>query len=180
MKSRAKIWIFSFFAFCLGHVLVNAQERGADKVRLSPNASVSQTIGTTIVSVTYGRPSLKGRSMSALAPADKVWRTGANESAAITFSSGVEFGGQHVEVGTYSLYTIPSDTHWTFILNSTLSWGTRYDEAMDVVRATGDVSEGNSVESFTIGFDTLSADKADLVLSWGNLSVAVPITVSSE
>jgi hypothetical protein len=34
--------------------------------------------------VTYSRPQLKGRSLNELAPAGKVWRTGANEAAEIT------------------------------------------------------------------------------------------------
>ena len=39
----------------------------------------------------YGRPQLKGRDLAKLAPADKVWRTGANEAAEITFYNDVMF-----------------------------------------------------------------------------------------
>ena len=34
-----------------------------------------------VAKVVYGRPQLKGRDLQKLAPADKVWRTGANEAA---------------------------------------------------------------------------------------------------
>ncbi|MFN1834928.1 DUF2911 domain-containing protein [Balneola sp. MJW-20] len=156
----------------------NAQERSNDSSRPSPNAMVSQTIGTTVVTITYGRPSLRGRDMSGLAPSGRVWRTGANESTAITFSNDVMFGGQEVAAGTYSLYTIPGESEWTLIINEKLSWGTAYDEAMDVVRVPSAVVKNNApmAESFTIFFDTLSDTKAHLNLHWGTTLVAVPIT----
>ena len=48
--------------------------------RPSPNATVTQVIGTTTLSVTYSRPGVKGREIwGALVPWDKPWRTGANE-----------------------------------------------------------------------------------------------------
>ncbi|SMO50927.1 DUF2911 domain-containing protein [Gracilimonas mengyeensis] len=157
-----------------------AQERGSDQNRASPNASVSQTIGTTVVTVTYGRPGLKGRSYfgegSQLAPVGTVWRTGANESTAITFSDDLSFGGESVDAGTYSLYTIPGEDEWTIILNNKLSWGTQYDEAEDVVRVMASPMEADESEWFEIYFDELSADKAHMNLHWGATKVAVPIT----
>ena len=156
----------------------SAQERGKGD-RPSPNASVSQDINTTTVSITYGRPGLKGRELSSLAPAGRVWKTGANESTVITFSDNVMFGGAEVEAGTYSLYTIPGDNEWTLIINSKLSWGTQYDQTMDVVRVPSAVvnNDAPNAEWFTIFFDTLSSEKAHLNLHWGNTLVAVPITV---
>jgi len=176
MKSFLKIGALAIFALLLTSEVMFAQERGGG-VRPSPNAANSQNIGATVVSVTYGRPSLKGRDMSTLAPAGKVWRTGANESTAITFSTDVMFGDQEIEAGTYSLYTMPGASEWTVILNSKLSWGTQYDESMDVARTMAGVGEGSNLESFEIYFDTLSAEKAHLNLHWGTTKVAVPIMV---
>jgi len=42
-------------------------------------------VSEKLVRVTYSRPQLKGRSISELAPAGKVWRTGANEAPEIIF-----------------------------------------------------------------------------------------------
>ncbi|GAB5407726.1 MAG: DUF2911 domain-containing protein [Balneolaceae bacterium] len=176
MKSFLKIGALAVFALLLTSELTFAQERGGG-VRPSPNAANSQNIGATVVSVTYGRPGLKGRAMSTLAPAGKVWRTGANESTVITFSTDVMFGDKEVKAGTYSLYTIPGAEEWTVIINSKLSWGTQYDEAMDVARTTATVGEGSNLEFFEIYFDTLSAEKAHLNLHWGTTKVAVPVTV---
>ena len=155
-----------------------AQERAEGGVRVSPNAAVSQNIGATEVNVTYGRPGLKGRSLESLAPAGQVWRTGANESAAITCSTDVMFGGELVEAGTYSLYTIPGD-NWTIILNKKLSWGTSYDVAADVIRVPAAVTttEAAPMEWFAIYFDTLSETKTHLNLHWGTTLTAIPITI---
>jgi hypothetical protein len=159
-----------------------AQERGNSEPRTSPNASVSQTIGTTEVTVTYGRPGIKGRTYfeenADLAPSGKVWRTGANESAAITFSDDVMVGGEKVEAGTYSLYSMPSGEEWTIILNNKLSWGTQYDMNEDYVRvpAASVNNDAPMMEWFAIYFDNLSESKAHLNLHWGTTKVAIPIT----
>ncbi len=159
-----------------------AQERGNNSARPSPNASVSQTIGTTEVTVTYGRPAIKERTYfeedADLAPSGRVWRTGANESTAITFSDDVMVGGEKVEAGTYSLYSLPNGEEWTIILNNKLSWGTQYDESEDYVRVPAAVvnNDASNMERFTIYFDTLSDTKAHLNLHWGTTKVAVPIT----
>ena len=180
MKSFLKLGALAVFALLLTSELVTAQERG-DGVRPSPNAANSQNIGATVVSITYGRPALKDRTYfsdgSQLAPSESVWRTGANESTVITFSTDVMFGDKEVKAGTYSLYSIPGDEEWTVILNSKLSWGTQYDAAMDVVRTTAAVGEGSNLEWFEIYFDTLSDTKAHMNLHWGTTKVAVPISV---
>lgn len=180
MYIMKKIFLSALFLVSAGLLAMpaNAQERSNDSARPSPNAMTSQTIGTTVVTITYGRPALRGRDMSSLAPAGRVWRTGANESTAITFSDDVMFGGEEVEAGTYSLYTIPGENEWTLILNEKLSWGTQYDESMDVVRVPSAVVNNDApmVESFSIYFDTLSDTKAHLNLHWGTTLVAVPIT----
>lgn len=182
MKSTLKIAACAVFAIMLSLDASFAQERRTQD-RPSPNAAVSQDIGTTTVSITYGRPALKGRTYfdesSRLAPTGKWWRTGANESTAITFSGDVMVGDKEVKAGTYSLYTIPGKDEWTIIINSKLSWGTQYDDAMDVARvpAAVVVNDGPNTEHFTIFFDTLSSEKAHLNLHWGTTKVAVPISV---
>ena len=61
----------------------------------------SYKISDKIVKVIYSRPQLKGRDLLKLAPPEKVWRTGANEAAEITFYKDVIFGGKELNAGTY-------------------------------------------------------------------------------
>ena len=115
MKSLLKISSVLLLLIFLSPGTANAQERGKGD-RPSPNATVSQDIGSTTVTVTYGRPGLKNRALATLAPEGQIWRTGANEATTITFSDDVKFGGKEVAAGTYTLFTIPGE-NWTFILN---------------------------------------------------------------
>ncbi|MDZ7772350.1 MAG: DUF2911 domain-containing protein [Balneolaceae bacterium] len=170
--------LLGFFTLLLPYTS-SAQERGGGEVRASPNASVSQTIGTTVVSITYGRPGVKGRQVfGGLESWGEVWRTGANESTAITFSGDVTVEGETVEAGTYSLYSIPRENgNWTIILNSQLSWGTQYDASQDVIRVDVQAEEAPMREWFMIYFRNLSESSAERVLHWEN--VRVPFTIEA-
>jgi len=184
LKQLIRIGAFSLLGIAMLATLSKAQERGNDEPRISPNASVSQTIGTTEIMITYGRPAIKGRTYfaedSQLAPLGTWWRTGANESAVITFSNDVMFGGEEVEAGTYSLYSIPGEDEWTIILNNKLSWGTQYDPAEDYLRvdAASVDNDAPMVEQFMIYFDNISENEGHLNLHWGSTKVAVPIRSS--
>ncbi len=86
--------------------------------KLSPKASVSQTIGTTTVSIEYHRPAARGRKIwGELVPYGQVWRTGANEATTIRFSDPVRVAGRQIPAGSYALFTIPGPETWTVILN---------------------------------------------------------------
>ncbi|MCZ6675587.1 MAG: DUF2911 domain-containing protein [Verrucomicrobia bacterium] len=178
MKSLLRVGILSLAVLFATSSFTFAQKRGGGKARPSPNAEVSQTIGTTVVSITYGRPGLKGRTLEKMTPKDKVWRTGANESTVITLSGDVKIGGTSIDAGTYSIYTIPQGDKWTIIINSKLSWGTQYDEAMDVERISVPATRDNGqVEWFTIYFSDLSDTSSVMNLRWGDTIVAATITV---
>lgn len=152
------------------------QDRGNKEARPSPNAAVSQTIGTTQVMVTYGRPGVKGRTIFGdLEAYGEVWRTGANEATAVAFSNDVTVEGQELKAGTYSLYSIPDEDNWTIIFNSKQSWGTEYDESQDVLRVQVQPEQGPMVESFMIYFENLGNNTADMVIHWSETKVPVTI-----
>ena len=135
-----------------------------------------------LIKIIYSRPHLKKRSLSKLAPNGKVWRTGANEAAEITFYKDVNFGGKMVEAGTYSMFTIPGDKEWTIILNTSLNvWGAFfYNESDDVVRVKAKVSKAKkAIKTFSIVFE---GEKSDLTmyLGWDKTIVSLPIKGKSE
>lgn len=175
-----------FFAACFLTLIfafnnAQAQERQTERVMVSPNASVSQTIGLTEVYLTYGRPAVRERSVFGdLVPFGRWWRTGANESTVIVFPEDVRVQGELVPAGTYSLYTIPDEEEWTIIFNEKLSWGTQYDEAEDFLRVTATPQESHHVEQFMIYFENVSVESGDLVMHWANTKVPVTIEPVSE
>jgi hypothetical protein len=154
------------------------------KLDLSPLDAASYPssykISDKVVKVVYGRPQLKGRALAKLAPADKVWRTGANEAAEITFYKDVIFGGKAVKAGTYSLFTIPaSEADWTVILSTARNvWGSYfYKQEEDVVRVSGKISTSEkSIEAFSMLFDK----NMTLKMGWENTVVSVSITVAGS
>src|SRR6185503_497495 len=85
----------------------------------SSASTVSQTIGLTDVTVTFGRPAVKGRAIwGALVPYEQVWRAGANENTTISFENDVKVEGQPLAAGTYGLHTIPHKDKWTVIFSN--------------------------------------------------------------
>lgn len=137
----------------------------------------SYKISDKLVKIIYSRPQLKGRELDKLAPKGKVWRTGANEAAEITFYKDVTFGGKAVKAGTYTLFTIPNDKEWTVILSTAKNvWGAYfYKESEDVVRVKGTVSNSEeAVEAFSIRFEGKDND-FNMYFGWGNTVVTVPV-----
>ncbi|GAB3325816.1 DUF2911 domain-containing protein [Larkinella ripae] len=109
--------------------------------RPSPPAQAKQTVGGKTVTIDYSQPSVKGRSVwdpaGKVAPAGKVWRTGANETTTIEFSDDVKLEGKTVPKGKYALFTIPGEKDWTVIINKGIKWGAfTYKEDEDVVRVS--------------------------------------------
>ena len=105
--------------------------------KLSPEATVSQTVGTTTVTLDYHRPQVRGRRIwGELVPFGQVWRTGANEATTIKFTDPVRVNGQPVPAGTYALFSIPGPEQWTLILNKrSRQFGTfEYQPKEDLIR----------------------------------------------
>jgi hypothetical protein len=159
-----------------------AQERGNDEARTSPNAAVSQTIGTTEVRITYGRPQVNGRTIFGdLVAYGEVWRTGANEATTISFSSDVRVQGEELAAGTYSLYTIPGQDSWTLIFNDIANqWGTQYDESEDVLRVEAEPQSADSREMMTFLFTNVDDTSGTGVLHWSDVRVPFEIEVAGN
>lgn len=146
--------------------------------RVSPNASISQTVGYTNISISYCRPAVKGRIIwGSLVPYNQVWRTGANEATTIQFSTDVIINKVKIPAGSYSLFTIPTEKEWTIILNKTdKQWGSfGYKEADDIVRLKAIPTKTSFNELLQISFSNISEESADIVISWEYLQVAFTV-----
>ena len=155
-----------------------AQER---EKRKSPHETVSVDLGGKKISVTYGRPYLKGRHLGdGMAPYDKVWRLGADEATKLTVSQPTMIGKISLQPGSYSLFAIPQREKWTLIVNKVADqWGAfNYSEGQDVGRIDLDVKPTATVEEFTISLKKASADKATLTMAWDKAEVSTTLTVS--
>ena len=149
--------------------------------RPSPATTVSQTVGTTTLTLAYSRPGVKNRLIwGGLVPYDSTWRTGANEPNSLTVSDTVMVSGQKLPAGKYSILTIPGRGAWTVIFSSQkeLLGASNHDPKQDALRvtATADTTQPHE-EWMSLGFTDMTATSANLTLRWQRLRLAVPITV---
>jgi hypothetical protein len=149
----------------------------------SPRASVSQTVGLTVVSISYDRPAVNGREIwGNLVPFDSVWRAGANENTVISFSSPVRIGGKPVEAGRYGLHMIPTTGDWTVILSRQANaWGSfSYDPKEDALRFPATPTPGEMHERLAYTLDDPSEQEVVATLRWEKLAVPFKIEVDSK
>jgi hypothetical protein len=88
----------------------------------APRGKATAVIAGKNVTIDYGRPSLKGRTMAALLgqlPEDRMWRAGENQVTTFTTETPLRIGGKKVPAGTYSLYVhAPASGPWALVLNT--------------------------------------------------------------
>jgi hypothetical protein len=144
----------------------------------SPHVKTDWTIDGASISITYGRPSMKGRPADQLMPPGQPWRTGADEATTLVTNKALAFGALKVPAGTYTLYTVPGATEWQLIVSKkTGQWGVPYPEGEDFGRAPMSVGRTAApVEQLTISIDDTPAG-ATLRIEWGSVSATIPFTV---
>ena len=169
--------------------------------RPSSKSVVTQTIGTTDISIAYSRPAVKGRPIygewptavageatldnqnqrpagAPIVPWGHVWRAGANEATLITFADDVIVNGQPLTAGKYSFHAVPGKDEWTLIFNKDDGqWGSfAYDAKKDALRVkTKPQWVADNREFLAFDFDNVSEKSATVFLAWEK--ARVPFTV---
>jgi len=89
---------------------------------MAPRDTTSAVVNGKKVSISYGRPSLKGRNTTELLtklPKDRMWRIGANQVTTLTSETDFVVGGKKIPAGKYSLYVhAPETGDWHLAVNS--------------------------------------------------------------
>lgn len=145
----------------------------------SPHVESAWDVDGAHITITYGRPHLKGRTVGKeVAPYGKEWRTGADEATTLVTDKALKFGSLDVPAGTYTLYTLPGETEWQLIVSKkTGQWGIPYPAGQDLGRAPMKVDKAAApVEDLTISIDDTSSG-GTLKVSWGDTVASVPFTV---
>ena len=142
----------------------------------SPHVRVDWGVSDANISIVYGRPLLKGRTVGdSVEPLeDKVWRLGADEATTFTTDRDLMVGDVHVPAGEYTLFAITTGGATELIVNSeTGQWGTAYDESQDLGRTP------MTVETVDSPAEQLTFHIEDSVLrfEWGATRASVPIMV---
>ena len=152
----------------------------------SPTISVEQQFATSKISLSYSRPSVKGRKIFGdLVPFDKVWRTGANGATTIYFGEEVIVNGTTIAKGKYGLLSIPGKMEWTLILSkdTTVTSPADYKQENDVVRVKSKIVKlPMSVETFTIDLNNYrpKGDAIDVRLMWDRTMVSFTVSANID
>ena len=143
----------------------------------------SNTKDPLIARIIYSRPSKNGRKIfGELLEYGKVWRVGANEATEIEFFKDVFVNKTKIKKGRYTLYAIPNQTKWTFMINKEIdTWGAFiYDTKKDVVKMDVPVDTSqDSVEACTVFFEKNNSG-FNLNVLWDNVKAVLPIYLNKK
>jgi hypothetical protein len=108
----------------ISHVAVVATLWAAASFAASARGTTTATVGGKMVTIDYGRPALKGRSLADLLKQlseDRVWRAGDDQVTTLTTGVDLDIGGKRIKAGKYSLYVhLPEDGSRNLVLNTDL------------------------------------------------------------
>jgi hypothetical protein len=153
----------------------------------SPHVRAEWTVDGANISIEYGRPSVKGRTIfgpEGMHKPGAVWRMGADEATTLKTNKDLMFGAVHVPAGTYTLYALPlagptpdKPAGKLIISKQTGQWGTIYNQKEDLGRVDANVSILTTpVETLTINIVDTPAG-ATFVMTFANIRAEVPFIV---
>jgi len=159
---------------------IKAQAQGLKTPAPSPTQTIKQDVGLGTIELSYSRPSIKGRKIFGdLEKYGLVWRTGANNATTLNISEEVTIGGTKIPAGKYGLLSIPDPKEWTFIITKQLDVTSAgaYKQDQDLVRVKVKTEKTPvKVETLTMQFGNLKNNSCDLMLTWEDISLKLPIT----
>ena len=150
--------------------------------RLSPHETHSSIVDGATITITYGRPSMRGRKIfGGLITYGRIWMPGADEATIIQTTKDLQFGDVLLPAGSYSLYTLTGETSWKFIINKqTGQFHTVYNQDQDFARLDPRIDTlPQPVEQLTIAAVPAPANEGGgrLQLDWETTRLWVPFSV---
>jgi hypothetical protein len=153
---------------------------------VSQRASVRQDVAFARLTVDYGRPVARGRTLfgaSGVVKWDRVWHPGADSATRLTISRDITLEGKPLRAGEYTLWLIPRERDpWTLIVSGAAHvFHIPYPgEAQDVMRVNVKPERGAWMESLGIYFPMVSADSAVMRIHWGEVIIPLRIKAPSR
>ena len=170
----------------LGHVDefvhgVSAVVHASQGRRASPHESTSGTIDGTEVTITYGRPYMRGRVIfGRLVPYNRVWCPGADEATTIESARSLQVGDLKVPAGSHTIWVLPSPDKWTLIVSKEPSgFHTNYNQSADLGRVEfAKRMLDTPVEQLTFAVVPNPSGRGGmLTMSWETTEASVPLAV---
>ncbi len=144
----------------------------------SPRMESSGQVDGVNISIDYGAPYVKGRTIwGGLEAYDAVWRAGANKNTTMAFDQDVLIGNQQLPAGKYGFFIIPKkEGDWVAIFNKKNdAWGAysynRDDDAIRVNVSPNWMEDNQEQLSFSVEED-------QIVFSWEKVRLLMGIAKS--
>jgi len=163
-------------AFVVATTAVSGQQ-----TRLSPHERVSGAVDGATLTITYGRPSMRGRTIfGALVPYGRVWCPGADEATTLESDKPLRLGSLAVPPGPHTIWMLPTADAWTLVVSKESSgFHTRYNEHADLGRiALTKRTLDTAVEQLTFSIaKNPSAAGGTIAMTWERTEASAPLTV---
>ena len=182
-----KIFVILILTFSYFKVLSQMQTSFLEPVA-SPQASVSQNVGMTNISMNYSSPGIKGRKIFGdLVPYNEIWRAGANGPTTIKFSTSVKINGETLRAGDYSIAMVPSEKGmWKIDFNKAGKYPFAYmkDGEIDMEAYNDDLAlsieiepkyRETNVERLKYIIDANDNKVANVLMIWSNLTISFKV-----
>jgi len=150
--------------------------------RASPHESTSGVVDGSDITITYGRPSMRGRTIfGRLVPYGRVWCPGADEATTLDSTRPLRLGGDlDVPAGPHTIWIRPTAEAWTLIVSKESSgFHTNYNASADLGHL--DLTKraiDTPVERLTFTITKNPAGAGGIVaMQWETTEVSVPFTV---
>ena len=189
MKNILTIFILFLLVTCIN--AQNAREYLSPVA--SPQASVSQNVGMTNITIKYSSPGVKGRTIFGdLVPYNELWRAGANSPTIIEFSTDVKIGEKTIRAGKYAIAMIPRENgNWTIDFNKAAKYPFAYrkDGKIDMDAYNADLAHSevteviiwdSSIERLTYFIDANDNKIANVNMLWDNVIVSFEVNTMPE
>ena len=180
MLTRKFVLPFSVFLVLF---LIEATAQQLVTPRPSPDATVTQMVGVTKVSIDYGSPAVNKRVIwGELVPYNEVWRTGANELTTITFDDPVKINGTELPAGTYGIHSVPRKDEWDIIFSkdARVDGPSTFNAEKEILRVKAKPEEHHFMERMTFLFTDVTDNSAVVNLLWDKTKVSFNLKTNTQ
>ena len=158
-----------------------ATRAAGQRPRVSPHESVNATIDGATLTITYGRPYMRGRTIfGALVPYGTVWCPGADEATTLDSNKALRFGTLTVPPGPHTIWMLPTAGEWTLVVSKESSgFHTRYHPDADLGRVAlrKGITDG-LIEQLTFAIQPdKTPPNGTITMAWDTTVVSAPFSV---
>jgi hypothetical protein len=160
-------------------VLVAASASG-QRGRVSPHESVGGAVDGATLTVTYGRPSMRGRTIfGTLVPYDRVWCPGADEATTLESDKPIRIGTLTIPPGPHTIWMLPTAQTWMLVVSQEPSgFHTRYNADADLGRVPMEKRALPApIEQLTFSIAKRPSGGGAIAMAWETTEVSAPFSV---